>query len=68
VVTKAADQGDTEAQCCVAKLYMNGLGVVKSDLEAARWHKKAAEQGRADAQHNLGIACTRKALAYLRVT
>jgi TPR repeat protein len=37
-------------------MYANGRSVPKDDAEAARWYRKAAEQGLADAQYNLGIA------------
>jgi TPR repeat protein len=33
-----------------------GEGVVKDSVEAVRWYRKAAEQGMAEAQHNLGAA------------
>ena len=29
--------------------------VPQSDVEAARWYRKAADQGGAGAQHNLGL-------------
>jgi len=32
-----------------------GRDVAQSDAEAARWFRKAAHQGHADAQYNLGI-------------
>ena len=34
-------------------MYEEGLGVDQDYLEAAKWYKKAAEQGLADAQYNL---------------
>ena len=34
--------------------YSSGSGVVKDDAEAVKWFRKAAEQGLADAQLNLG--------------
>lgn len=36
-------------------MYAHGLGVVQNYTAAAEWHHKAAEQGDADAQHNLGF-------------
>jgi TPR repeat protein len=36
-------------------LYANGQGVVKDDAEAVRWFRKAADQGDAGAQNNLGV-------------
>lgn len=34
--------------------YMNGIGLTKDEVEAARLYKLAADQGHADAQCNLG--------------
>jgi len=36
-------------------MYNNGQGVLKDDREAVKWYRKAAEQGYADAQNNLGL-------------
>ena len=35
--------------------YANGKGVTKDDAQAAAWYRKAAEQGHAPAQFNLGL-------------
>jgi hypothetical protein len=35
-------------------MYEGGLGVPRNHVEAAKWYRKAAEQGNANAQHNLG--------------
>jgi hypothetical protein len=35
-------------------MYDNGEGVLEDDKEAVKWLRKAAEQGDADAQNNLG--------------
>ncbi|MFN7098504.1 MAG: tetratricopeptide repeat protein, partial [Gammaproteobacteria bacterium] len=35
-------------------MYANGRGVEKDYGEAARWYRKSAEQGFAQAQHSLG--------------
>ena len=35
-------------------MYKNGYGVSQDDSEAVKWYRKAAEQGDADAQYNLG--------------
>jgi len=35
-------------------MYENGQGVKQDHAEAVRWYRKAAEQGQADAQCNLG--------------
>ena len=36
-------------------MYANGDGVREDDVEAVRWYRKAAEQGLAQAQYNLGV-------------
>lgn len=35
-------------------LYFEGKGVHKDYVEAAKWFRRAANQGRAEAQQNLG--------------
>ncbi|HCX59940.1 MAG TPA: sel1 repeat family protein, partial [Candidatus Cloacimonas sp.] len=35
--------------------YANGEGVVKNYKQAVYWYEKAANQGHADAQNNLGV-------------
>jgi TPR repeat protein len=34
--------------------YAKGRGVPQDDAEAVKWYRKAAEQGDANAQYNLG--------------
>jgi hypothetical protein len=36
-------------------MFAQGRGVPQSDVEAARWYRKAADQGDAGAQYNLGL-------------
>ncbi|MBC9786430.1 toll/interleukin-1 receptor domain-containing protein [Heliobacterium chlorum] len=36
-------------------MYANGIGVVKNEIKAVEWYRKAAEQGNAEAQSNLGF-------------
>jgi TPR repeat protein len=36
-------------------IYDEGQGIPKDDSEAVKWYRKAAEQGHADAQYNLGV-------------
>ena len=36
-------------------MYANGEGVPQNDAEAVKWYRKAAEQGDAEAQANLGF-------------
>jgi uncharacterized protein len=53
--TKAAEQGQAEAQYSLGLMYSEGLGVTQDYKEAVNWYRKAAEQGYAKAQFNLGI-------------
>lgn len=52
----AANAGVPAAQNSLGSAYYNGRGVPKSDLKAAYWWRKAAEQGDVHAQNNLGNA------------
>jgi hypothetical protein len=36
-------------------MYNDGEGVPENDAEAVKWYRKAADQGYADAQSNLGV-------------
>ena len=45
--TKAAEQGNAEAQYNLALVYANGQGVPQDYKQAAKWYTKAAEQGNA---------------------
>ena len=47
--------GDASAQGYLATMYYYGLGVEKDFKEAAKWQRKAADQGYAKAQHKLGV-------------
>ena len=55
-ITKAAEQGDAEAQFNLGAMYANGAGVELDIVEAVKWYRKAAEQGHATAQCNLALA------------
>ena len=52
--TKAADQGDANAQSYLGDIYAKGKGVPKNVKSAVKWFTLAAEQGDADSQYNLG--------------
>jgi TPR repeat protein len=45
---------NTEAQSILGVMYAFGKGVLKNDKQAVYWYQKAAEQGLAEAQYNLG--------------
>lgn len=50
-----AQRGNPLAQAMLAQLYSEGNGVPQDKAEAAKWLRKAAEQGLADAQVLLGF-------------
>ena len=52
--TRAEQSGDAGAQCRLAGMYNNGMGVRQDMREAARIFQKAADQGDAQAQCGLG--------------
>src|SRR5439155_23086971 len=37
------------------RLYATGIGVARDDAEATKWFMKAAENGNAAAQYNMGV-------------
>ena len=49
-----AEAGDAEAQNNLGLMYFNGRGVAQDEAEAVAWYRRAAEQGFANAQYNLG--------------
>lgn len=50
-----AVQGDPVAQFCLGYMYKHGLGVPSDPQRVIEWYTKAAEQGYAPAQNNLGL-------------
>lgn len=50
-----AENGNANAQAYLGYCYREGVGVVRDDVEAVKWFRKAAEQNNADAQYNLGV-------------
>jgi TPR repeat protein len=57
--TKAkAEKGDIEAEIQLATCYANGVGVTRSRVKAAKWHRQAAEAGSARGQYLLGLDYT----------
>ena len=57
-LTGKATGGDPEAQYKLGNAYSFGEGIRPDDAEAAKWYRRAAEQGHAAAQLNLGMAYT----------
>lgn len=51
-----AEQGDARAQNELGKMYWEGQGTSRDEVEAVKWWRKAAHQGYARAQYNLGLA------------
>lgn len=72
----AAEDGDEEALGAMGDWYEKGSsGLTKDEAEAAKWRRRAAEQGGANAQYNVGImynngkgvtADTREAMKWFR--
>jgi len=60
---RAAEGGDTRSQNRLGNAYFygsdthctNGRTISKDDAEAVAWYRKAAEQGYAGGQNNLGV-------------
>lgn len=50
-----AQQGDAEAQNKLGDYYRRGEQVVQDEAEAAKWHRKSAEQGHLEAQSTLAM-------------
>lgn len=56
--TKAkAEAGDMQAANLLGEIYAEGKQVKMDYAEAAKWYRKAAEQGIAKAQYNLAVLC-----------
>ena len=47
---KKARRGDATAQYNLGLMYKSGKGLTEDKVEAAKWFRKAAEQGLAEAQ------------------
>ena len=52
--TRAAEQGDADAQNNLGAMYDAGEGVEENNGEAVKWYTLAANQGNTIAQNNLG--------------
>src|SRR2546427_8971610 len=53
-LTPLAEQGSSDAQVILGKMYLMGEGVLKDPDQASKWFKASAAQGNADAQFFLG--------------
>lgn len=56
---KLAERGDARAQYNMGRMYSDGLGVPKDNVQAFAWYVKAADQGLDRAQNNVGWAYAR---------
>src|SRR5262245_61259218 len=50
---KLAKAGDEDAQLAVAQAYDNGIDTDVNKVEAAKWYKKAADEGNVEAMYRL---------------
>lgn len=50
-----ANEGDSDAEFSLGRMYYNGQGVPHNNAEAVKWFHKAANQGHALAQLYLGV-------------
>ena len=55
LIKPQAEKGDANAQFILGFLYDEGKGVPQDYTEAAKWYRRAAEQGNKAARHNLGL-------------
>jgi TPR repeat protein len=54
-----AEKGDVAMQLLVGSIYDYGQGVPQDDAEAAKWYERAAKQGSAKGQYQLGALYAR---------
>ena len=50
-----ADQGHSAAQVLLGEMYLTGRGTPQDDQRALQWFRKAAAQGEAIAENNVGV-------------
>jgi uncharacterized protein len=62
-VGKAAENGNATAQNTLGEKFASGEGMTRNSVEAVKWFRRAAEQGDAEAQFNLGNLCHPASLA-----
>ena len=55
VLKSLAEKGSAEAQFLWGRVHCNVKGLLKDDVEAVSWYRKAAVQGHVGAQYNLGV-------------
>ncbi len=52
-VYKAAELGNSDAQCELGNYYAHGIGVAQSTIDAEEWYQKAIKQGNPKAKQAL---------------
>ncbi|WP_159990627.1 tetratricopeptide repeat protein [Pelistega ratti] len=55
ILLPLAEQGDSLTQAIIGDIYHYGKGAKQDYQQAFQWYEKAARQGNAYAQHNLGF-------------
>ena len=55
VTQYVAEKGAVQAQCSLAVLYSDGVGVEQNYKEAFKWFQKSAKKDCSDAQYGLGF-------------
>ena len=53
--TRAANNGCEKSQLKLTDMYLKGKGVAQDKSMAMNWYRKAAEQGHANVQYNIGV-------------
>jgi TPR repeat protein len=57
-LARGGESENREEDIFASSIYCDGKGVPEDDTEAVKWYRKAAEQGYAEAQYNLGVMYT----------
>ena len=55
ILLPLAAAGDPVAQFYIGKMYAEGRGIEKDEVQGVKWYRKSAEQGYAKAENNLGV-------------
>ena len=53
-LSRRLEQGDARTQGTLGDMYVEGQGVPQNDTTAVEFYERAAAQGHAEAQYNLG--------------
>ncbi|MBK8639966.1 MAG: SEL1-like repeat protein [Chromatiaceae bacterium] len=55
ILLPLAAAGDPVAQFYIGKMYAEGRGLEKDEVQGVNWYRKSAEQGHTKAENNLGV-------------